>query len=877
MSDQAPEFFRELINDYVLSRPDAKKHDPKRVAKRLGVKKREFEGFLQAWMSIFGTLSPVKNEGAKRGADRRDAASADSSTGANRLSGFIKKIGMRGGVFIPHGGGSPEARAAGGPVEVQIATDDMKDAQAGDEVVIKLSSRHRDGQKQFGRVVEVVQRATNSFVGTYDEYEDQGYVKIDGRNFTDPIWVGDPGAKGAAPGDKVVIEMLRFPTHAQGGEGVLTQVLGAKGEPGVDLQTILHEYGLPDEFPPEVLHEASQQAERFDETDLRGRLDLTQDTIVTIDPHDARDFDDAISLTKNEAGHWVLGVHIADVAHFVPPGSQLDREAKRRGTSVYLPTRVLPMLPEVISNGLASLQQGRVRYTNTAFIEFTPGGIPVHTEFAKSAIKVVQRFAYEEVMPIVESVGNNETTPTELASVETGLCTTTAANLVVQKPKTHRGKLSGDGGVLNRAVPDARPKKVTVKVRKLLCDMHELAMTLRRRRFEHGSLDLNIPEVKLDFDKDGRVIGAHEADHDESHQMIEEFMLAANIAVAMKLNDIETPFLRRVHAEPDSLKLQSFAKFVTTLGFNLDVQQAPPKGKGKSKDKSQRDRSRSSAYDSPVIISKAALQVLLKQVRGTPAERAINFALLRSMKQASYSGVPIGHYALSVSEYCHFTSPIRRYPDLTIHRLFDEFTRLTPAPSGRALSETEARSVTDAHADGVGVKRGHGSKKLIRGMGEAELEILGTHCSDTERRAAQAERELTKLKLLAFMAGKVGEEFDAIVTGVERFGMFCQGLAMPVDGFVHVSALSENDYFNYDPDSLSLVGRSSGRQFRLGDRVRVQIAHVNEQRRELDFRVILDKPPSRRPRGPQEAAPAPRQQTSRRPKSQNAPRKPKRR
>ena len=859
MSDQANEFFRELINDYVRSRPNAKKHDPKRVAKRLGVKKREFEGFLNAWMSVFGTLSPVKNESSKRReevptesdrprgdrshSDRRDATPPDSSTGANRLSGFIKKVGMRGGVFIPHGGGSPEVRAAGGPVEVQIAPEDMKDAQAGDEVVIKLSSRRSDEKKLYGRVIEVLQRATNSFVGTYDEFEDQGYVKIDGRNFTDPIWVGDPGAKGAAPGDKVVIEMLRFPTHAQGGEGVLTQVLGAKGEPGVDLQTILHEYGLPDEFPIEVLHDATKQAERFDESDLRGRLDLTQETIVTIDPHDARDFDDAISLSKNEAGHWVLGVHIADVSHFVQSGSQLDREAKRRGTSVYLPTRVLPMLPEVISNGLASLQQGRVRYTNTAFIEFTPDGIPVHTEFAKSAIKVVQRFAYEEVMPIVESVGNNDTNPTELASVETGLCTTTAEHLVVQKPKNHRGKLGGGGDVLNRAAPDARLKKVTVKVRKLLCDMHELAMTLRRRRFEHGSLDLNIPEVKLDFDKDGRVIGAHEANHDESHQMIEEFMLAANIAVATKLNDMETPFLRRVHAEPDSLKLQSFAKFITTLGFELDVQQAPQKGKAKSKDRSPRTRSRPSAYDSPVIISKAALQTLLKQVRGTPAERAINFALLRSMKQASYSGVPIGHYALSVSEYCHFTSPIRRYPDLTIHRLFDEFT----------------------------------AKGSARGMGEAELEILGTHCSDTERRAAQAERELTKLKLLALMAGKVGEEFDAIVTGVERFGMFCQGLEMPVDGFVHVSAISENDYFNYDPDSLSLVGRSSGRQFRLGDRVRVQIAHVNEQRRELDFRVILDKPPARRPRGPQEAAPEQRQRTSRRPKSQNSPRKPKRR
>ncbi len=845
MPDQPNDSFTQLINEYVQSRPNAKKHDPKRVAKRLGVKKREFEGFLQAWMNVFGTLSPAKKEGSKRRGDdsrgeQRTAATADSSGGANRLSGFIKKIGIRGGVFIPHGGGSPEARAAGGPVEVQIATEDMHDAQAGDEVVIKLSSRRGDGKKQYGRVLEVLERATNSFVGTYDEFDGQGFVKIDGRNFTDPIWVGDPGAKGAAPGDKVVIEMLRFPSHAHGGEGVLTQVLGAKGEPGVDLQTIIHEYGLPDEFPPEVLHEATKQAERFDEADLRGRLDLTQDTIITIDPHDARDFDDAISLTKNEAGNWVLGVHIADVAHFVQPGSQLDREAKRRGTSVYLPTRVLPMLPEVISNGLASLQQGRVRYTNTAFIEFTPDGIPVHTEFAKSAIKVVQRFAYEEVMPIV----------VQHSGERGGI-----------SPKLNHDIAKQTQGLTPARSPEKAPR-VTAKVRKLLCDMHELAMTLRRRRFEHGSLDLNIPEVKLDFDKDGRVIGAHETVHDESHQMIEEFMLAANIAVATKLNDLETSFLRRVHPEPDSLKLQSFAKFITTLGFSLDVQQSPSKTKGKSKDKSPQHRSRPSAYDSPVIISKAALQTLLKQVAGTPTERAINFALLRSMKQATYSGVPIGHYALSVSEYCHFTSPIRRYPDLTIHRLFD------------GVVVSDASRVSERRSS----KKGSDAGSARTGMSDAELEILGTHCSDTERRAAQAERELTKLKLLAFMAGKVGEEFDAIITGVERFGMFCQGLEMPVDGFVHVSALSENDYFNYDPDSLSLVGRASGKQFRLGDHVRVQIAHVNEQRRELDFRVILDKPAGRRPRGPQAVAyKPPQQRTPQTSKERKEPRRPKRR
>lgn len=810
------DLFQQLITDYIQSRPNAKKLEPKRVAKRLGVRKRDFEEFLNAWRAIF--QRGASSFGQQQDSPPQDDDASDTEDGSKALkpgslSGVIKKIGVRGAIFIA------TADAAGHRkgmtrLEVSISPHDLKDAQVGDEVIVQLVGRHRSGERTYGRVVEVTQRATNSFVGTYDEFDGQGYVKIDGRNFEDPVWVGDPGSKGAAPGDKVVIEMLRFPTHSQSGEAVLTSVLGPKGEPGVDLLSIIHEYNLPNEFPPDVLSEAARQAEHFDEADLRGRLDLTHETIVTIDPVDARDFDDAISLKRNEAGHWVLGVHIADVGHFVKSGSLLDREARRRGTSVYLPTRVLPMLPEVISNGLASLQQGRVRYTNSVFIEFTSEGIPVHTEFSKSAIKVTQRFAYEEVMPLIAE-GSGSSKPVRVVEP-----------IVVQ----------------------------------LLRNMHSLAMTLRRRRFVKGSLDLNLPEVKLDFDRDGRVIGAHEVDHDESHQLIEEFMLAANIAVATKLSDLEIGFLRRVHAEPDSLKLKAFAKFVATLGFQVGEPQplkrdsqrpkgkSPRAGNDRRSSKSRHLKSRSSPFDSPVTLSKEALQTLLKAAAGTPAEHAINYALLRSLRQAEYSGVPIGHYALAVSEYGHFTSPIRRYPDLTLHRLFDELA-MGHAPHGPS---------------------------------EAELEILGTHCSDTERRAAQAERELTKLKLLAFMADRVGDEFDALVTGVERFGLFCRGSEIPVEGFVHISTLTEQDSFSFDPDSVSLIGRRTGTQIRLGDRVRVQVAFVDIDRRELDFRLLSSrssgqKASGQKAVGQRSPAPRPQPEKSRRPKSPQKSGRPKRR
>lgn len=817
--------FQALITEYIHSRPNAKKLDPKRVAKRLNIRKRDFAEFLTAWRTIFqrGVASLEQDQqhpsGTAGEVESTDAASEKTKLKPGSLSGVIKKIGVRGAVFIATADAAGH-RAGMKPLEVSITTRDLKDAQVGDNVIVQLVGRPREGERAYGKVVEVIERATNSFVGTYDEFDGQGYVKIDGRNFEDPISVGDPGAKGAAPGDKVVIEMLRFPSHAHSGEAVLTRVLGAKGEPGVDLLSIIHEFNLPDEFPPEVLHEAARQAELFDEADLRGRLDLTNDTIVTIDPFDARDFDDAISLKRNEAGHWVLGVHIADVSHFVKRGSVLDREARRRGTSVYLPTRVLPMLPEVISNGLASLQQGRVRYTNSAFIEFTPDGVPVHTEFAKSAIKVTQRFAYEEVMPLIAA-----------HSGERG---------GVIPPVNFDEHNKTRGLTPPRSPGTAHP--VAPNIVQLLHDLHSLAMTLRRRRFAKGSLDLNLPEVKLDFDKEGRVIGAHEVEHDESHQLIEEFMLAANIAVATKLNDLEAGFLRRVHAEPDSVKLQAFAKFVATLGFNVGEPQ-PTQRRDNRKSKNKNQKSRPSPFDSPVILSKAALQKLLKDVAGTPAEHAVNYALLRSLRQAEYSGTPIGHYALAVTEYCHFTSPIRRYPDLTIHRLFDVFT----------------------------------SGKSPHGPSDVELEILGTHCSDTERRAAQAERELTKIKLLAFMSTRVGDEFDAIITGVERFGMFCKGVEMPVDGFVHISTMAEKDYFDFDQASVSLVGRRTGKQLRLGDKVRVQVAFVNVDRRELDFRLVLDRSPGRRPRGERSVMPNQPRKMQPQSKTRKEPRRSKRR
>lgn len=696
----------------LLSDPNYRPLDAGAVSKKLRVSKKGMKKF-RATVDDLVASGQVRE--GKKGRLRL-------KTTAGFVTGVIRKINSGAAFVIPH-----EAPADLEKKDVYVSSRDLGDAQTGDEVMVRLISRRRSGGQRCGRVEKVLERASNVFVGTYFESQGQGFVRVDGNAFDGAIHVGDPGAKGAKTDDKVVIEMLRFPSANRVGEAVLTEVLGHRGDPGVDTMTVVYGLGLPHEFTEDVLEDARRQAELFDESHLDDRLDLTKETIVTIDPATARDFDDAISLRRDRRGHWQLGVHIADVAHFVTPGSALDRSARERGTSVYLPRHVIPMLPEVISNGLASLQEGQVRYTKSVFIEFDGDGKPLGAELANTVIRVSKRFAYEEVMPLV------------------------------QNPESGKGK-------------------VNATVVKLLQKMHTLAMTLRRNRFANGALQMGVPEVEIDFDDDGNITGAHERHHDESHEIIEEFMLAANIAVADLLTAKEIPYLRRVHGHPDELRLKNFQEFCQGLGYELEQ-----------------------------FRSRAALQQVILDAAGEPEERAVNFALLRAMKQAEYSPEAFGHFALNEEHYCHFTSPIRRYPDLLIHRIVGEL------------------------AAGRKVKRAN--------MGD--LLQLGKNCSLTERRAEKAERELKRIKLLRYMESRVGEEIDAFITGVESFGMFCQGVKIPVEGMVHISALTD-DFYTFDPTSRTLTGERRKRQYRLGDPLRVVVTNVDLDRRQLDLRVVSE-------------------------------------
>ena len=617
------------------------------------------------------------------------------------------------------------------PEDIHIPAKWTRDAASGDVVLVQLNRQRPGDPGPRGEIVEVLQRQTQQFVGTYFEEADGAYVWVDGRVFAQPIALGDPGAKNAQPDDKVVFEMVRFPSPTHEGEGVITEVLGPRGKPGVDTLSIMREFNLPDQFDEDVLAEARKQAQDFDESNLGDRTDFTATTVVTIDPVDARDFDDAISLERLENGHWQLGVHIADVVHFVQPNTALDREARERATSVYLPDRVLPMLPEIISNSLASLQPRKVRYTRSVLMEFTPEGVRTHTECHRAAIKSDRRLTYEEVDEFL-------------------------------------------------AAPDTFKRRWGVKVCELLAHMHELAMTLRGRRRERGALEMHMPDLKIDLDKDGRVTGAHVVPNTESHQIIEEFMLAANEAVAEQLAEREIFFLRRIHEAPAPRKLKVLTEFMRELGFDVIS-----------------------------LESRFELQRLLDLATGRPEQQAVHYATLRSMQRAVYGPQEEGHYGLASDCYCHFTSPIRRYPDLTIHRLFDAIL-------------TGKKPVNDYDA----------------------LAVLGQHCSDREQRAESAERELTKVKLLSYLSTRIGEKMTAVVTGVESFGLFVQGIELPAEGLVHVESLTD-DFYHFDRRSHTLSGHRAGNQYRLGDVLEVAVARVDLERRELDFRLAGRKPISR--------------------------------
>ncbi|MDR3234657.1 MAG: ribonuclease R [Planctomycetaceae bacterium] len=648
-----------------------------------------------------------------------------------------------GDIFIP--AHWTKDAASGDTVAVAVSPSDLKNRERRSQEDYRGSTkgrlkRYADDEGR-GRVVEIIERASNRFVGTYRVQDGWGYIQVDGSVFKQMIPVGDASASPARQGDKVVIEMIKYPTPYNDGEAVIVEVLGQHGVPGLDTLLIMRQFDLPEQFSASVLAAARKEVEKFIKLDEKSlldekRLDLTDETIITIDPADAKDFDDAVSLEKLDNGHWKLGVHIADVAYFVTKNSPIDKEAAGRATSVYLPDRVIPMLPEVLSNALASLQPDKVRFAKSVLIEFTTEGTRVHTAICRSAIKSKQRFNYTEVQNFLEH------------------------------PAKFRSKWKPE-------------------IRELLTDLFALMKTLRKCRLARGSLEMDIPEPKIDIDDDGAVVGAHVYPYHDSNRIIEECMLSANEAVADYLQERSIPFLRRIHSGPAVRKLRTFTDFIRSMEI--------------------------ADWDADDIVQdRFILQRLLSAAKGTDMEYAVNFSLLRSMQKAVYSPEPEGHYALASPCYCHFTSPIRRYPDLTIHRLLD--------------------SIIDGTIPNQDVR---------------ELVLQGEHCSDREQRAADAERGLVKLKLIDYMSKHIGERMEAVVTTVEQFGIFVMGTEVPAEGLIRMEGLND-DYYRFERQAKVMIGHKSGNVLRIGDRLLVECVRADADARQIDFRMVKRLPAGRR-------------------------------
>lgn len=591
--------------------------------------------------------------------------------------------------------------------------------------IIKANNGSKDKRTE-ARVIRIVERSKDAIVGTYQSSKNYGFVVTDNAKFANDIFISKEHSKGAVTGHKVVVEIINYGDDKHNPEGKIVDILGHENDPGVDILSIAMAFGIPGEFPNKVMNQAEGMNKPVSEADMFGRDDLRDVLMVTIDGEDAKDLDDAVSLSM-EGELYVLGVHIADVSNYVQENSALDREALKRGTSVYLADRVVPMLPHALSNGICSLNEGEDRLALSCIMKITPNGKVKDYKICESVVNINHRMSYTQVKKIIE---DNDAEMTERYS-------------------------------------DVAP---------MLMKMQELSLILRQMRTRRGSIDFDFPETKLVLDANGVPLELKPYERNEATRLIESFMLAANETVASHYYWQEVPFLYRIHEEPDDEKISKLRTFIKNFGYNIKV----------------------SGED----IHPKEFQKLLSKIEGTTEEPLISRLTLRSMQQAKYSTECAGHFGLACDYYTHFTSPIRRYPDLQIHRIIKEDLR------GR-LND---------------LRKEHYS---------ALLDSVAISSSKSERRADEAERETVKLKKAQYMLSHLNEIYEGVISGVTNWGLYVE-LENTVEGLVHVSSLT-GDYFVFDENKYELTGERSGITYRLGQRVKVMVHDVDMSLRAVNF------------------------------------------
>lgn len=687
------------------------------------------EFYVPMKMKEMAAILQVKRDDRQDLKEILDALEAEGKIHRTQKGNYIKGQANRlAGIYQAHARGFGFVSIEGSDDDVFIPEEESNGALQGDEVEIQITrgAGKREGLRQEGKVIRIIKRGTSQIVGYYQKNKTFGFVLPDNQKFLQDVFVPEEKSKGAVTGHKVVVRLTSYGGDGKKPEGEVVEILGHVNDPGTDVLSIAMSYELPIEFPEKVRNQAERVAKPVSDADRAGRRDLRDVSMVTIDGEDAKDLDDAVSLNVCD-GYYYLGVHIADVTNYVQENSALDREAKKRGTSVYLADRVIPMLPHTLSNGICSLNEGEDRLALSCLMKINEKGEIVDHEIVESVIRVDRRMTYTAVKRILED-GDEEQ------------C---------------------------RIYRDFVP---------MFQKMQTLSALLRAKRHRRGAVDFDFPETKVVLDETGCPVALKAYERNTATKLIEDFMLAANETVAEDFFWREIPFVYRIHEAPDEEKIRKLAVFLHNFGYTMHV--------GTNE------------------IHPKEIQKLLARVEGKPEEPMIARLALRSMKQAKYTPENEGHFGLATAYYTHFTSPIRRYPDLQIHRIIKETLR------GRMNEERIC------HYQSI-------------------LEEVTKHASETERRAEEAERETVKLKKVQYMKDKIGEEYEGVISGITKWGMYVE-LPNTIEGLVHVANMTD-DRYEYIEDRYEMQGIHTGKTYRLGQTILVRVIGADELQRTIDF------------------------------------------